>query len=54
MKLTKFYTAEEVANLTAGGRSYIRTKNNIVKGLAITKKRILKRLKLSLWALVQP
>ena len=39
MKLTKFYTAEEVANLTAGGRSYIRTKNNVVKGLAITKQK---------------
>jgi hypothetical protein len=39
MRVTKFYTAEEVEKLTAGGRSYIRTKDNIVVGLAITKQK---------------
>ena len=32
----KFYTTKEVAAKTAGGDSYIRTKNNVVRGLAIT------------------
>lgn len=36
MKVGEFYTAEEVANKTAGNDSYIRTKNNVVRGLAIT------------------
>lgn len=36
MDQTKFYTAKEVAAQTAGGDSYIRTKNNVVRGLAIT------------------
>ena len=39
MRVTKLYTAEEVEKLTAGGRSYIRTKNSIVQGLAITKQK---------------
>lgn len=39
MRVTKLYTAEEVEKLTAGGRSYIRTKDNVVQGLAITKKK---------------
>jgi len=39
MRVTKLYTAEEVEKLTAGGRSYIRTKDNVVVGLAITKQK---------------
>ena len=39
MRVTKLYTAEEVERLTAGGRSYIRTKDNVVQGLAITKQK---------------
>jgi hypothetical protein len=33
---SKIYTTEELKNLTAGGDSYIRTKDGVVKGLAIT------------------
>ena len=33
---TKYYTADEVKAKTAGGDSYIRTRNNVVRGLAIT------------------
>ena len=39
MRVTKLFTAEEVEKLTAGGRSYIRTKDNVVVGLAITKQK---------------
>ena len=33
---SKIYTTKELAELTAGGDSYIRTKGGLVKGLAIT------------------
>ena len=36
MVIGEFYTAEEVEAKTAGGYSYIRTRNNAVRGLAIT------------------
>ena len=36
MKIGEIYTAKEVAEKTAGGDSYIRTRNNVVRGLAIT------------------
>ena len=36
MNDTKYYTADEVKAKTAGGDSYIRTRNNVVRGLAIT------------------
>ena len=36
MKIGDKFTTEEVATKTAGGDSYIRTKNNVVRGLAIT------------------
>ena len=36
MNVGEFYTTDEVAKKTAGGDSYIRTKNNVVRGLAIT------------------
>ena len=39
MNLTKIYTTPELKELTAGGDSYIRTKNGEVKGLAITLKK---------------
>ena len=39
MDKSKIYTTKELAELTAGGDSYIRTKNNVVKGLAITKEK---------------
>lgn len=39
MNTTTIITTKELAKLTAGGDSYIRTKNNIVKGLAITKQK---------------
>jgi hypothetical protein len=38
-KVSKIYTTEELKNLTAGGDSYIRTKDGQVKGLAITKQK---------------
>lgn len=37
MIIGDFYTTDEVAAKTAGGDSYIRTKKNVVRGLAITK-----------------
>jgi hypothetical protein len=36
---SKIYTTKELAELTAGGDSYIRTKGGLVKGLAITKQK---------------
>lgn len=36
MEDRKYFTAEEVKVKTAGGDSYIRTRNNVVRGLAIT------------------
>ena len=36
MEVKKYYTAKEVAAKTAGGDSYIRTRNNVVRGLAVT------------------
>jgi hypothetical protein len=36
---SKIYTTNELKELTAGGDSYIRTKNGEVKGLAITKQK---------------
>ncbi len=36
MSEKKMFTAKEVSAQTAGGDSYIRTKNNVVRGLAIT------------------
>ena len=36
MEEKKYYTAKEVAEKTAGGDSYIRTRNNVVRGLAVT------------------
>ena len=39
MNPTSIISTKELAKLTAGGDSYIRTKNNVVKGLAITKKK---------------
>lgn len=39
MNATKIYTTEELKELTAGGDSYIRTKNGQVKGLAITRQK---------------
>ena len=36
MNVGNFYTTDEVAAKTAGGDSYIRTRNNVVRGLAIT------------------
>jgi hypothetical protein len=36
---TKIYTKAEVDRLTAGGDSYIRTKDNEVKGIAITREK---------------
>lgn len=36
MNIGEFFTAQEVAAKTAGGDSYIRTRNNVVRGLAIT------------------
>lgn len=37
MQPTKFLTTKELAEKTAGGDSYIRTKNNEVVALAVTK-----------------
>ncbi len=40
MEITsKIYSTKELAKLTAGGDSYIRTKDGVVKGLAITKQK---------------
>lgn len=39
MKVGEFYTAEEVEKKTAGGYSFIRVKNKVVRGLAITFKK---------------
>ena len=39
MNATTTITTIELATLTSGGDSYIRTKNNVVKGLAITKQK---------------
>lgn len=39
MNSTIIYTTQELKGLTAGGDSYIRTKNGVVKGLAITKQK---------------
>ena len=36
---SKIYTTNELKELTAGGDSYIRTKNGEVKGLAITRQK---------------
>jgi hypothetical protein len=36
MVIGKFYTTDDVADKTAGGDSYIRTKSNVVRGLAVT------------------
>lgn len=39
MEATNIITTKEVAMRTAGGDSYIRTKQGVVKGLAITKQK---------------
>lgn len=39
MTIGKTYTAEEVGKLTAGTDTYIRTKNGVVRGLAITQEK---------------
>lgn len=41
----KVLTTEKLAQELAGGDSYIRTKNNIVKGLAVTIQKIRRHLK---------